>query len=58
VLSFEATRQVDVLHEHVARIHTLPIARIGTSSAAAAKITRIVVAIAWIVALSGIVVTQ
>jgi len=23
VLSFEATRQVDVLHEHVARIHAL-----------------------------------
>jgi hypothetical protein len=26
VLSFEATRQVDVLHEHVARVHALPFA--------------------------------
>jgi hypothetical protein len=26
VPSFEATRQVDVLHEHVARVHTLPVA--------------------------------
>ena len=26
VLSFEATRQVDVLHEHVARVHALPVA--------------------------------
>jgi hypothetical protein len=28
VLSFEATRQVDVLHEHVARVHALPVARV------------------------------
>jgi len=26
VLSFEATRQVDVLHEHVARVHAFPVA--------------------------------
>ncbi len=26
VLSFEATRQVNVLHEHVARVHALPVA--------------------------------
>jgi hypothetical protein len=26
VLSFEATRQVDVLHEHVARVHALTVA--------------------------------
>ena len=26
VFSFEATRQVDVLHEHVARVHALPVA--------------------------------
>jgi len=26
VLSFEATRQADVLHEHVARVHALAVA--------------------------------
>jgi hypothetical protein len=26
VLSFEAARQVDVLHEHVAGVHPLPVA--------------------------------
>jgi hypothetical protein len=26
VLSVETTRQVDVLHEHVARVHALPVA--------------------------------
>jgi hypothetical protein len=26
VLSFEAARQVDVLHEHVARVHAFPVA--------------------------------
>ena len=26
VVSFEATRQVDVLHEHVARVHAFPVA--------------------------------
>ena len=26
VLSFEATRQVDVLHEHVARVHAFSVA--------------------------------
>ena len=25
VLSFEATRQVDLLHEHVARVHAFPV---------------------------------
>jgi hypothetical protein len=28
VLSFEAARQVDVFHEHVARVHAPPIARV------------------------------
>ena len=26
VFPFEATRQVDMLHEHVARVHALPVA--------------------------------
>jgi hypothetical protein len=26
VRSFETTRQVDVFHEHVARVHALPVA--------------------------------
>jgi hypothetical protein len=55
VLAFEAARQVDVLHEDVARINALPIAWIGTSTAASAQVTRVVVAIARIVAPSGIV---
>jgi hypothetical protein len=55
VLSFEATRQADVLHEHVARVNALPIAWIGASTAASAQVTGVVVAIAWIVAPSGIV---
>ena len=28
VLSFEATRQVDVLHEYIARVHALPVPRV------------------------------
>ena len=55
VFSFEATRQVDVLHEHVARVNALPIAWIGASTAASAQVTRVVVAIAWSVAPSRIV---
>jgi hypothetical protein len=26
VFSFEAARQIDMFHEHVARVHTLPVA--------------------------------
>jgi hypothetical protein len=26
LLSFEATRQINVLHEHVARVHMFPVA--------------------------------
>jgi selenophosphate synthetase-related protein len=55
VLSFEATRQVDVLHEHVPRVNALPIAWIGASTAASAQVTRVVVAIPGIVAPSRIV---
>jgi hypothetical protein len=55
VLSFEATRQADVLHEHIAGIHRLAIARIGTTTAASALFTGVLVAIPWIVAPSRIV---
>ena len=55
VLSFGATRQADVVHEHVARVHAFPIARVGPSTAASAQVTRVVVAIARIVAPSRIV---
>jgi len=56
VLSFEATRQVDVLHKHVARVHALSIAGIRTSTAAWAQVARVVLAIARIAAPSRIVV--
>src|SRR5690242_7103979 len=55
VLSFEATRQVDVLHEHVARVNALAIARIGTTTTASAQVARVLGGISWIVAPSRIV---
>jgi len=55
VLSFEATRQVDVLHEHVARVHALSVTWIRTAAATAAEIARTAVAIPGIVAPSRIV---
>jgi hypothetical protein len=56
VFSLAATRQVDVSHEHIARIHRLPIARIGPSTAAPAQVPGVVVAIAWIATPARIVV--
>ena len=55
VLSLEATRQVNVLHEHIARVHALAIARIGSAAAASTQVTAVLVAIPWIVAPSRIV---
>jgi hypothetical protein len=55
VLSFEATRQADVLHEHIARVHAFSVAWVRTAAATAAEIARTAVAIPWIVAPSGIV---
>jgi hypothetical protein len=49
MLSFEATRQVDVFHEHVARVHALPVTWVGTAATAAAEIAGVVVAITRIV---------
>ena len=55
VLSFEATRQADVLHEHIARVHAFSVAWVRTAAATAAEIARTAVAIPWIVAPSRIV---
>jgi hypothetical protein len=49
VLSFQAARQTDVMHEHVARIQALAVARIGTATVASAQVTGILVAIPGIV---------
>jgi hypothetical protein len=49
MLSFESAGQVDVLHEHVARIHAVAVTWVGTAATAAAEIARVVVAIAGIV---------
>jgi hypothetical protein len=49
VFAFEATRQVDVFHEPVARVHALPVAPICTAAAAAAEVAGVVIAITRVV---------
>ena len=41
VLSFEPTRQVDVLHEHVARLGTFPFTRVRATTTPTAEIARL-----------------
>ena len=48
VLSFEATRQVDVFHEHVAQVGALTLTRVRAAATPAAEIARVVVTIAGI----------
>lgn len=58
VFSIEAARQVDVLHEDIAWVSPLTLARIRTSPAASAEVARAVFAVARIVAPAWIVAIQ
>jgi hypothetical protein len=55
VLAVEAAREVDVLHEHVAWVNLVPLARVRAASTASPQIARAILAIAGIVAPTGVV---
>jgi hypothetical protein len=49
MFAIETTWQADVIHEHVARVGALPLARVGAAATPAAEVARLVVAFAWVV---------
>jgi hypothetical protein len=46
MLTLQAAREVDVVHEHVARVRSLAVSRVGYPAAPAAEVSRAIVAIA------------
>jgi hypothetical protein len=55
VLAVQAAREIDVRHEHVARVHALPLAWVGAAATATAEIARTIIAIAGIISPTSVV---